>query len=137
MAGRPRLYANAAEKTRAYRERQELTRTVVDRQWAEQSLKDMRRLSRAVHEAQKRGNELALSLTSVTIVEMMADLALYFESGVITPRVVPVQKQSRRKQLKSEPVPCRAPSALNPLRGGRENPELGCRGRDSSSNSGS
>lgn len=60
MAGRPRLYANAAEKNRAYRERQELSRMVVDRQWAEQSRKDMRRLTCAVMDAQKRGDELAL-----------------------------------------------------------------------------
>jgi hypothetical protein len=94
VAGRPRLYANAAEKTRAYRERQEKRMMAVDRQWAEQSMKDMRRLTCAVMDAQKRGDELALSLRAVTTTTMMADLALYFETGAITPR----PDRSRRKK---------------------------------------
>ena len=72
MAGRPRLYANSAEKNRAYRERREKRLTIVDRQWAEQSLKDMRRLIDAVHGAQRRGDELALSLRATAIPDMKA-----------------------------------------------------------------
>ena len=100
MAGRPRLYANSAEKNRAYRERQEKRMMAVDRLWAEQSIKDMRRLMNAVHDAQKRGDELALSLKATSITEMMNDLALYFESGAITPRVIHAHKKPERKRRK-------------------------------------
>jgi hypothetical protein len=96
------LYANAAEKTRAYRERQEKRFMTVDRQWFEQSRKDMRRLTCAVMDAQKRGDELALSLKVVMTTDMLADLALYFESGVITPRPVQPKKRTGRKLRKPD-----------------------------------
>jgi hypothetical protein len=102
MAGRPRLYANSAEKNRAYRERQEKRSMTVDRLWAEQSLKDMRRLIDAVHVAQKRGDELALSLRAITTPDMMEDLALYFETGVIAQRITRKAKQPARRQPKLE-----------------------------------
>jgi hypothetical protein len=102
MAGRPRLYVNSAEKNRAYRDRQEKRMMTVDRQWAEQSVKDMRRLVCAVHDAQKRGDELALSLRAVTTTEMMEDLAIYFECGVIAPRVTRGCKKPERRRPKPE-----------------------------------
>src|ERR1019366_5545907 len=102
MAGRPRLYANSAEKNRAYRERQEKRMMAVDRQWAEQSVKDMRRLICAVHDAQKRGDELALSLRATAITGMMEDLALYFETGTMAVRISPTPKQPARKKPKLE-----------------------------------
>ena len=85
MAGRPRLYASAAEKTRAYRQRLEQQTIIVDRQWFEQTQKDIERLRKAVYAAQDRGDPLALSLRTVTTTEMMAHLSLYFECGVMTP----------------------------------------------------
>jgi len=93
MAGRPRLYADAAEKTRAYRERKGALTIAADRQWFEQSIKDMRRLACAVIDAQKRGDPLALSLRVAMAPEMMEDLAHYFESGILNPP----QSKSRRK----------------------------------------
>src|SRR5580698_6294537 len=103
MAGRPRLYTNAAEKTRAYRERQEKRTIIADRQSFECTVKDMKRLTCAVMDAQKRGDELALSLKVVTTTDMLADLALYFETGTITPRAIRTQKQPGRKRPKLEP----------------------------------
>lgn len=86
MAGRPRLYASAAEKTRAYRERLEQQTISVHRGWFEQTQSDIQRLRSAVNTAQNRGDPLALSLRTVTTTEMMANLSLYFECGVVTPR---------------------------------------------------
>jgi len=77
MAGRPRLYANAAEKTRAYRERQRKHTLEYDA-WAEQTDNDMRRLRRAVHIAQDRGDALALTLRTENMTDLMQDLANYF-----------------------------------------------------------
>jgi len=104
MAGRPRIYANAAEKTRAYRERQEKRMVTADRQWFEQSIRNMRRLTCAVMDAQKRGDALALSIRAVTEKDMMADLALYFESGVITPR--PNRSKPNKKQKLTTDMQC-------------------------------
>ncbi len=78
MAGRPRLYANAADKTRAYRDRQRQYVSELDG-WAEKAADEMRRLNRAVRIAQGRGDALALSIRSEGLSEMMEDLALYFE----------------------------------------------------------
>jgi hypothetical protein len=103
VAGRPRLYANAAEKTRAYRERQEKRTVAADRQWFEQSVKDMRRLTRAVMLARKSGDALALSLRATTQADMMADLALYFEARAVTPP----PNRSRRKNAEGASTPAR------------------------------
>ena len=81
MAGRPRLYANAAEKTRAYRERQQQHISELDK-WAEQAVNDMTRLRRSVIVAQGRGDTIALSLRTNNLTDLMEDLASYFHSGV-------------------------------------------------------
>jgi uncharacterized protein Yka (UPF0111/DUF47 family) len=77
MAGRPRLYINATEKTRAYRERQR-QHTSEFEEWAEQAAEDMRRLRRSVIVAQHRGDVLALSLRTENLTDLMQDLARYF-----------------------------------------------------------
>jgi hypothetical protein len=102
MAGRPRLYANSAEKNRAYRERQEKRIMAVDRLWAEQSIKDMRRLIDAVHDAQRRGEELALSLRATAISDLVEDLALYFETATITPKATQPTKRRNRNDKDSD-----------------------------------
>jgi len=85
MAGRPRLYANAAEKTRAYRER--LRRHTSEfEEWAEQAAEDMMRLRRCVIVAQHRGDVLALSLRTENITDLMQDLASYFYGEAAAPQ---------------------------------------------------
>jgi hypothetical protein len=82
MAGRPRLYANAAEKTRAYRERQRRYTSELD-EWAEQTAEDMGRLRRSVIVAQYRGDVLALSLRTENLTDLMQDLARYFNGEAV------------------------------------------------------
>jgi hypothetical protein len=86
MAGRPRLYQNAAEKTRAYRERQSQRTVKMDRLTLEQLEMDLDRLRQAVYLAQHRGDTLARSLRTVMLTDLLEDLALYFESGNIPTR---------------------------------------------------
>lgn len=62
MAGRPRLYANSAEKNRAYRTRQEQTHVLVDRWVFEQTDTLLERLMLTAQDAQRRGHPLAASL---------------------------------------------------------------------------
>jgi hypothetical protein len=98
MAGRPRLYANAAEKTRAYRERikeQDRGTMKVNSQWFEQNQADARRLIIAVWAAQRRKDPLALSLRTKKTADLMADLARFFETGEITLAQAPPAKKSK------------------------------------------
>jgi cytidylate kinase len=88
MAGRPRVYANAAEKTRAYRERiaeQNKGMTRVYTEWYERTQTDKRRLISAVSVAQRRKDPLALSLRTRTIEVLVEDLVQYFQTGEIAP----------------------------------------------------
>lgn len=89
MAGRPRIYANAAEKTHAYRERIEKENggtTKVYTHLFEQSQSDMRRLIGAVLKAQRRGDPLALSLETKRATDLVLDLSQYFETGQVRDR---------------------------------------------------
>lgn len=98
MAGRPRLYADAAEKTRAYRQRREPRMVTTDRVALERLEEHLERLRKAVYVAQARGEALALSLKTVLWTDILEDLALYFESGVITPRPVRLLAKKKGKQ---------------------------------------
>jgi hypothetical protein len=80
MAGRPRLYQNAAEKTRAYRERQAQRTVQMDRITLEQLEAHLQRLREAVYVAQEKGDPLALSLRTVMITDLLEDLAHHFEA---------------------------------------------------------
>ena len=96
MPGRPRLYANAAEKTRAYRER-EAERTVkMDRITLERFEEDMEHLRNAVCLAQDRGDLLAKSLRTAMITDLLADLATYFETGEFRPQTKPRQQKPEK-----------------------------------------
>ncbi|GAC1659920.1 MAG: hypothetical protein NVS9B15_23560 [Acidobacteriaceae bacterium] len=86
MSGRPRLYVNAAEKTRAYREREEQRTVKIDRITLEQIEEHLERLRQAVNAAQDRGDPLAQSLRTMMITDILADLASYFESGTMLVR---------------------------------------------------
>lgn len=86
MAGRPRLYADAAEKTRAYRERLEQRIVKKDRVTLENLEEDLERLRQAVYGAQERNDPLALSLHTITWSDLVQTLALYFETGAISDR---------------------------------------------------
>lgn len=79
MAGRPRLYPNAAEKTRAYRERQQQQRVNIHRADFEQIEAHLGRLMNAVDAAKRSGNVVASSLKTVSRLDLLSDLAAYFE----------------------------------------------------------
>lgn len=97
MAGRPRLYQNAAEKTRAYREREAQRTVKMDRVTLERIEADLDRLRKAVYAAQERGDPLALSLRTTMETDLLEDLALYFETGAITSK--PARSRAQ-KQVK-------------------------------------
>lgn len=97
MAGRPRLYQNAAEKTRAYRERDAQRNVKMDRATLERLEEDLDRLRQAVYAAQHRGDALAQSLRTAMITNLLTDLALYFERGNITPRAISGRATRNRK----------------------------------------
>lgn len=97
MAGRPRLYANAAEKTRAYREREAQRTVKMDRITLERFEEDLERLRVAVHLAQDRGDALAQALRTVMITDLLMDLSVYFETGELKP---PLQAKEGRKRQK-------------------------------------
>lgn len=86
MAGRPRIYANAAEKTRAYRERKRQHTSEFD-EWAEQATNDMLQLRWAVIIAQDRGDVLALSMRTEKLTDLMHDLAAYFSGKSAAPEM--------------------------------------------------
>jgi len=94
VAGRPRMYANAAEKMRAYREKEETRIVLVDRIWFEQTQQDLNRLWHAVHDAQKSGHEIALSLDLRSKTDVLQGLAVYFETGAATSS--PMQKKDEK-----------------------------------------
>ena len=79
MAGRPRLYADAAAKTRAYRERQEQRLVKWDRITAEDLQAHLKRLRFAVDDARCAGDPLACSLDTITIFELLTGLSAHFE----------------------------------------------------------
>jgi hypothetical protein len=79
MAGRPRLYANAAEKTAAYRARQEKRFVVRDRVTQEYLEADVRRLLTAVNAAAAAGDGLARSLNRVSWIDLLDSLSAHFE----------------------------------------------------------
>jgi hypothetical protein len=81
MAGRPRLYQNAAEKTRAYRERDAQNNVKMDRITLARFEEDLDRLRNAVYTAQRRGDPLAQSLRTAMMTDLLVDLAAYFETG--------------------------------------------------------
>ena len=98
MAGRPRIHADAAERTRAYRKRieeQDRGTIKVYEEWYEHNQADIRRLKAAVWAAQHRKDPLALSLRTQATEDLMADLTSYFETGEITP--VPAQPANTSK----------------------------------------
>jgi len=79
MAGRPRLYASAAERTRAYRQREEQRTVKMDRVTLAQIEEHLARLMEAVHQAQEAADPLACSLNTVSRLDLLSDLAVYFE----------------------------------------------------------
>jgi hypothetical protein len=79
MAGRPRLYKNAAEKARAYRERQQEKWAPIQRDDFERLQEHLKRLRLAVYAAEEVGDALASSLKTVTYEDLLAGLAKHFE----------------------------------------------------------
>jgi hypothetical protein len=79
MAGRPRLYTSAAQKTQAYRQREAARVASVDRISYEQLEAGLRRLQLAVMAAGQAGDELARRLDAIMALDLLSDLADYFE----------------------------------------------------------
>jgi hypothetical protein len=79
MAGRPRLYANAAEKTAAYRRREASRLVSVHRISQEELESELKRLQLAVMSARTAGDALAQQLDPITKLDLLSDLADYFE----------------------------------------------------------
>jgi hypothetical protein len=80
MAGRPRLYGSGAEKTAAYRARQERRLVVRERASQEYLEADMERLRQAVFAAATAGDGLARSLRTGMWMDLLQDLAAHFEA---------------------------------------------------------
>lgn len=78
MAGRPRLYENAAEKNRAYRARQAERLVLADRLTFEEAHADLRALTEAVREASQAGDPLARALSTITRHDLLHSLAEHF-----------------------------------------------------------
>jgi hypothetical protein len=95
MAGRPRLYANAAEKTRAYRQRRDLRVALVDRVCYEQLEVSLKRLMLAVDHARQAKDPLAMQVDTVTWVDALEDLAEHFE-GRVGPDSSPLENRTRQ-----------------------------------------
>ena len=79
MAGRPRLYADAAQKARAYRKREDERYMKRDRITTEQLDLDLRRLRIAVSDAWRVNDPLAVSLKTTTVFDLLESLAAHFE----------------------------------------------------------
>lgn len=98
MAGRPRIHADAAERTRAYRKRsaeQDRGTIKVYSEWYEQNQADERRLIAAVWAAQRRKDPLALALRTEKTEDLMDDLVHFFETGEIRQAPDPPGKKRR------------------------------------------
>ena len=80
MAGRPRLYADAAAKARAYREREEQRSVKWDRVTAEALESHLKRLRLAVVDAQRAGDALACTLDTITVIDLLSGLTAHFEA---------------------------------------------------------
>ena len=85
MAGRPRVYGSAAEKTKAYREREQARLVWVDRISQEQLEVELKRLVFAVVGAGQAGDALAQRLDTITTLDLLSDLADYFEERSKSP----------------------------------------------------
>jgi hypothetical protein len=97
MAGRPKLYNNAAEKTRAYREREAQRTVKMDRVTLDQLEEHLDELRLCVNQAAQRGDPLAQSLRTTMMTDLLADLALYFRSGCIAPCAAALTARKRSK----------------------------------------
>jgi hypothetical protein len=106
MAGRPRLYADAAAKARAYRQREEERTVKWDRLTAEDLQAHLKRLHLAVLDAQAAGDALARSLDTITLFDLLAGLTAHFEQRATLDAAdpiagsgpVPVGRESSRRR---------------------------------------
>jgi hypothetical protein len=85
MAGRPRMYADTAEKNRAYRARQEQQKVKIRREDLLVMEEHLDRLRKAVYGASDAGDVLACSLHTVTYLDLLATLAAHFERCAVSP----------------------------------------------------
>ena len=79
MAGRPRQYADNAEKARAYRARRAALVVEADREWFEDINARLYRLLSSVASAARAGDPIAASVRISTCAELLESLAVYFE----------------------------------------------------------
>jgi hypothetical protein len=83
--GRPRQYANAAERQRAYRERLDEEMVRVNRRELERLEARLEALHQAVGAASRAGDPVAQACAEVSIDGMLAKMTRYFE-GKMTGR---------------------------------------------------
>jgi hypothetical protein len=79
MAGRPRIYANNAEKARAYRQRDGARLILLQGMTLEEYHALIEGLIAAVEAARKAGDPLALSLDTLAPCTLLASLTKHFE----------------------------------------------------------
>jgi hypothetical protein len=96
LAGRPRLYATNAGKTRAYRDRLSAALVPVDRGYFEQTQADLRRLAEAVIDATRVGDPLASALDTITKHDLLESLAQHFEK-IVREHPVPAPPRVRHR----------------------------------------
>jgi hypothetical protein len=85
MAGRPRMYADTAEKNRAYRARVQQQSVKVHRDDLLVMEEHLDRLRKAVYAAAAAGDVVACSLHTITHLDLLATLAAHFERCAISP----------------------------------------------------
>ena len=78
------MYADAAEKNRAYRLRQEQQSVTMRREDLEALQTHLARLRTAVYAAQDAGDMLARSLKTVTPLDLLETLAAHFEQCAVS-----------------------------------------------------
>jgi len=85
MAGRPRLYGDAAEKNRAYRARVQKQSVKVHRDDLLVMEEHLDRLRKSVYAAADAGDIVARSVDTITYLDLLATLAAHFEGCAAAP----------------------------------------------------
>jgi hypothetical protein len=99
--GRPRQYANAAERQRAYRERLEEETVRVNRRALEQLETRVDALYRAVRAASRAGDSLAAAWNEGSEAGMLARMTSYFEGKVADGGTAKEEQTRSRRKAKS------------------------------------
>lgn len=99
--GRPRQYANAAERQRAYRERLEEETVRVNWRALERLEARVEGLYRAVQAASRAGDSLAVAWNEGSEAGMLARMTSYFEGKVAEGEAAKEEPTRTRRRAKS------------------------------------